>query len=185
VHWYNTTFDNERAIEIPIASAALALMPGGRVLEVGNVLSHYIPAHHTILDKYEKGTDILHQDVADFVAPHAYDLILSLSTLEHVGFEEEIQDQQKIFRAMERLRASLAPSGRLLATIPVGFNPYLTPILRSGELFDRQQYFVRTSQSNQFEETSCEDALSRKFNDPYPFGNALVVGLIGPWPEKF
>lgn len=193
VHWYNTTFDNERAIEIPIALAAISLTlqqssgqaPRGRILEVGNVLSHYVPICHDVLDKYERGEHIIHEDVADFSPTHPYDLIISLSTLEHVGFEEEIQDRQKIFRAMQRLRSALAPDGRLLATIPVGFNPHLAPLLLSGELFDRQHYFVRTSASNRFEETSPQEALSRQFNYPYSFGNGIVIGLIGPWPEKF
>lgn len=41
VHRHNYTWLNERAVEIPIARLALTGVGNGRVLEVGNVLSHY------------------------------------------------------------------------------------------------------------------------------------------------
>ncbi|MDD4628694.1 MAG: hypothetical protein PHE68_04870 [Candidatus Peribacteraceae bacterium] len=183
IHWYNTTFDNERAVEVSLARYVLSLHAGKKILEVGNVLSHYLPVSHTVLDKYEKGSDVIHEDVASFRPKELYDLIISFSTLEHVGFDEEPKDPQKILRALQNLRSSLAPGGRILATIPVGCNPNLTPLLRNEELFDRQHYLVRVSASNQFVETTKEEALKHEFNRPYSFGNAVVVGLIGSWPE--
>src|SRR5262245_37084813 len=41
VHGYNSTWCNERAVEIPIVWAEVCARHPGRVLEVGNVLSHY------------------------------------------------------------------------------------------------------------------------------------------------
>src|SRR6476469_7061547 len=43
IHPHNFTWENERAVEVPIAWRAvmLARVRGGRVLEVGNVLGHY------------------------------------------------------------------------------------------------------------------------------------------------
>ncbi len=58
-HHYNMTWANERAVEVPIAADFLRRSAGKRVLEVGNVLSHYGDVDHTILDKYERGTGIL------------------------------------------------------------------------------------------------------------------------------
>ena len=49
---YNTTYANERAVEIPIAMEVVRGHPEERVLEVGNVLAHYYPHHHDVLDKY-------------------------------------------------------------------------------------------------------------------------------------
>ncbi len=185
IHWYNTTFDNERAIEISLALHAMQLAAGGRVLEIGNVLAHYIPQHHDVLDKYERGGGVIHEDAASFTPAHPYDLIISLSTLEHVGFDEEPQEPLKIVQAVRNLRRCLAPGGKLLATIPVGYNPHITPLLREGSLFDAQHYFARVSASNIFKEVSKDEALSRQFNTPYSFGNGIVIGLVGPWPEQW
>ena len=77
-HWYNTTFDNERAVEISLARHFLQQAEGKRVLEVGNVLSHYGSTRHDILDKYEKGQGIIQEDVADYRPGKTYDLIISI-----------------------------------------------------------------------------------------------------------
>ena len=54
VHPYNRTWANERAVEIPVVRSFLEESQGKRVLEVGNVLSHYGPVTHQVLDKYER-----------------------------------------------------------------------------------------------------------------------------------
>src|SRR3954471_11195911 len=54
-HRYNMTWAGERSAEIPIAKSYVEAYRGKNVLEVGNVLSHYFPAQHEILDKFEKG----------------------------------------------------------------------------------------------------------------------------------
>src|SRR5579872_7186960 len=62
-HRYNATWRNERAVEIPIAREFIAQSRGGNVLEVGNVLSHYGPVQHDVLDKYEKAEGVINEDV--------------------------------------------------------------------------------------------------------------------------
>src|SRR5439155_26790749 len=52
-HPYNQTYCNERAVEIPIVWPLVRSVPPERVLEVGNVLSHYFPTRHAIIDKFE------------------------------------------------------------------------------------------------------------------------------------
>jgi hypothetical protein len=60
------------------------------ILEIGNVLSHYFPVNHDIVDKYEKADGVINQDVVHFYSPKKYDLIVSVSTLEHVGWDEDL-----------------------------------------------------------------------------------------------
>ena len=54
-HPYNTTWRNMRALEIPITEDAIRNAiknnPLAKILEVGNVLSHYFQVSHQILDK--------------------------------------------------------------------------------------------------------------------------------------
>jgi hypothetical protein len=52
-HVCNKTWKNERGVEIPIFREMLLHHQNARILEVGNVLSHYFPVHHDVVDKHE------------------------------------------------------------------------------------------------------------------------------------
>ena len=43
---------------------------------------------------------MINQDVVDFKTNEKYDLIVSISTLEHVGWDEEPRDDKKISKAL-------------------------------------------------------------------------------------
>lgn len=86
-HKYNTTWQNERAVEIPIVWD-IVKKRGGNVLEIGNVLPHYFTFQHDVVDKHEKGEGVINEDVADLRLQNKYDLIVSISTIEHVGWDE-------------------------------------------------------------------------------------------------
>src|ERR1700735_3325460 len=87
---YNKTWENERTVELPIGVDALERHADGRILEVGNVLKHYVNSPHDVVDKYEQSTRTFQMDVLDFEPAQLYDLIVSLSTFEHIGFDEEV-----------------------------------------------------------------------------------------------
>ena len=112
VHAYHYTWLNERAVEVALALDLLERHPGASVLEVGNVLGHYTPFEHTVVDKYEQAPGVLNADVADLDLGRQFDLVLAISTLEHVGLDEDVRDDDKPLRALERLRAHVAPGGR-------------------------------------------------------------------------
>ncbi len=105
---------------------------GKRVLEVGNVLSHYAPVTHDVVDKYERAPGVRNVDVLDLAPEPAYDLIVTISTLEHVGRDEEPRDPARAIRALEHLRRLLNPGGELFATVPLGYNPDLDRALAEG-----------------------------------------------------
>lgn len=177
-HWYNTTYDNERSVEIALTLEELKQRPNAHVLEVGHVLSHYVPCHHDILDKYEVDTNVMNQDILDFHPSELYDLIVSISTIEHVGFDEFPQDPMKIPAAIAHLAKCLTPGGRLFVTLPVAYNKQLDRLLLERDLFPVQKYMRRTSWSNKWVEVAKEEALHTPFNTPYSFGNAIVVGIL-------
>jgi SAM-dependent methyltransferase len=126
------TWLTERAVEVPIAQARVDAMNGARILEVGNVLSHYRPQNHQIVDKYEQMPGVLNRDVLDLADLGLFDLIVAVSTLEHVGRDEEPRDPDKAIDAVRRLRFSLTPGGRLLLTVPVGYHTGLDDAIRTG-----------------------------------------------------
>jgi hypothetical protein len=99
-HWYNKTWRNERAVEVPIIWNIVKKYKRKRILEVGNVLSHYYPIRHEILDKYEKAPGVINLDVVDFKPAKKYDLIISISTLEHVGWDEKPKEPKKVYKLL-------------------------------------------------------------------------------------
>jgi SAM-dependent methyltransferase len=129
---HGRTWTTERAVEVPVARRVLSQHAGGRVLEVGNVLSHYGPVEHEVVDKYERGEGVANVDVLDLPPRPEYDLVLTISTLEHVGRDELPRDPARAVAALEHLRRLLRPGGVLFATVPVGYNPELDRALAAG-----------------------------------------------------
>ena len=180
---YNGTFGNERTVELAIALALLARNGGKRVLEVGNVTRHYVSAAHRVVDKHETAPDVENADVVEIQASEPYDLILSISTLEHVGFDElsgndSVGDPEKPGRALEHLTTLLAPGGTLLVTFGLGYNPSLDERLFSGELgFDEVRFLKRISRDNRWREAAAEEVRCARYGFPYPAANAVAIGL--------
>ncbi len=178
VHRYNTTWRSERAVEIPIVWDLVQRSGARRILEVGNVLRHYFPVGHDCIDKYERAAGVTNEDVVDYRA-EPYDLIVSISTLEHVGWDEAPKDPDKILRAIDNLRSLLTPGGRIVVTLPIAHNPHLDAHMREGRLtFSKRNCLRRTSRHNRWEETSWEDAKSARFDAPFRRINAIVIGII-------
>lgn len=132
--WHSWTWLNERAVELPVAREALAAADPARTIEIGNVASHYFPASHRIVDKYETAPGVENIDLFEIQERGAYDLVLCVSTLEHVGWDEPVRDPVPAIDAVARLRELVAPGGRLLVTIPVGYHPTLADAAIDGSL---------------------------------------------------
>ena len=180
-HPYNQTYCNERAVEIPIVWPMVQQVPPERVLEVGNVLSHYFPTRHDIVDKFEQAPSVQNVDVVDFRPTQPYDLIVSISTLEHVGFNEKPLEPEKPARAIRHLQHCLSPRARLVITIPLGFNPHLDRMLLEGRIpLDDPLCLRRISADNRWREAPWEDIRRAKYGHPYRNANGLVVATFPP-----
>ncbi len=128
---YKRTWMTERAVEVPVIGALVDQRSGERVLEVGHVLGHYGPVRHLVVDKYERAPGVLNRDALELEDLGKFDLIVAISTLEHVGWDEQPRDPDKAIRAAQALRAMLAPGGRLELTVPAGYNPSFDEALRA------------------------------------------------------
>lgn len=179
-HLYNKTWKNERGVEIPIFREIILAHQGKQILEVGNVLAHYFPIHHDVVDKYEVAPGVINQDIAEFSPAEKYDLIVSISTLEHVGWDEQPREPAKLLQALDHLRnRCLAPGGSIVVSLPIGYNSYFDNLLKIGKTpFTKQHFLKRVSKRNYWVEAdwdSCRDAKYGRF-----VANALVIGIIAP-----
>ena len=182
-HRHNYSWRHERCVEVPIIWDLVKKYTGRgkNVLEVGNVLINYYPVKHDVLDKYEIARNVINEDVVTFKPKKKYDLIVSISTLEHVGWDEPKRDRMKIPRAIESLRGMLSKSGKLVFTMPLGYNKFLDELLASGKLkFNDTYYMKRISKDNQWVETSWDDVRDTKYGHSFIGANALVIGIVRP-----
>ena len=177
---HNVTWTNERAVEIPIVFEILNQYKGKNILEVGNVLSWYFPVNHDVLDKYEKAAGVINKDIVDFKPSRKYDLIMSISTLEHIGWTKpEKQEPMKTLKAIKKMEGMLAPGGRMVITFPLGENPHLDNLFKRGKItFTRTYYMKRISKDNEWIEVDWKQICNARYNTPYDFANGLVIGII-------
>ena len=170
--------DNERAVEVALARDFLAGRSGS-ILEVGNVLANFIALSHEVVDKYEQSPGVINEDIVTYAPGKKYDAIVTLSTLEHVGWDEAPRTPEKLLLAIEHLKSLLAAGGELLATMPIGYNSFLDRIIREKRTgFDEVKFLVRTTADNQWREATPEEAMSKQFGKPYGCANAIMVGTI-------
>ncbi len=173
--WDSTgTWRSERAVELPVAIAAAHQADPYRTLEVGNVLRRYTTLGHAVIDKYERAPWIENADAETFTGG-PYDLIVSVSTLEHIGFDEIPRDPDKVVRAVENLRGLLAPAGRMLATVPLGYNRDLDEALTGGALNAEVSYLSRRVQPQSWHQDSREEARMLPYGWPWGGASAIAV----------
>jgi hypothetical protein len=174
--------DNERVVEVALARDFLAGRSGA-ILEVGNVLANFISLPHDVVDKYEKAPGVINEDVINYQPAKKYNAIVTLSTLEHVGWDETPRTPEKILPAIEHLKLLLADGGELLATMPVSYNSYLDQMIREKRTgFSEVKFLIRITANNQWREASLDEAIRKQFGQPYSCANAIMVGTFRQKP---
>jgi len=175
---HNFTYRNERIIEIPIAREAFKSVSPDQVLEIGNVLAQYYSTPHDVVDKYEVAAGVANADVETFDTPKRYQLIVSVSTMEHVGFDgEEEKEPLKISHSIENLKRLLVPGGRIIITVPLGYNMFLDELLERHELSIEGFCLKRVSRRNEWKEVPYDEARNARYDYPFPGVNVLFVGI--------
>lgn len=177
-HRYKATWLTERAVEVPVVQRVVDSAPG-RVLEVGNVLSHYRAQQHLVADKYEQGEGIVNRDVRDLAALGSFELIVAISTIEHVGWDEEPRRPDAALQAVAALRSMLAPGGRLVLTHPLGYNPNLDSALRDGAVpLARVSALRRAGRRTRWIQVPAEEAWSAPYDFLLYSARAVLFGEV-------
>ena len=179
IHKYNFTWRNERSVEIPIIRDIVLKNRNLKILEVGNVLSHYYKINHDILDKYEVAPEVINEDVVSYNPKQKYDLIVSISTFEHVGWDEKPRENYKIRPAISNLRSILSKNGKIIFTVPIGYNKHFDEMVKKNKLnLTSSSFLKRTSRLNKWEECSYKEIFNFKYNYPFGNANAIMVATI-------
>lgn len=177
-HMHASTWRSERAIEIPIIWRKVQESNGKETLEVGNVLSNYFSVSHDVVDKYEKAYGVINEDAETFYRRKLYDLIISISTIEHIGWNEEPQDHGKILRCVNNLVGLLAKGGVILFTVPVGYNPHLDKLLFGNGIENAQFSAFRRVSMYAWKPAEMSDLIGIRYDTPWQNANGLVIVLI-------
>lgn len=159
-HQYNHTARNMRRVEIPIARWFVEQCQG-LILEVGNVLAHYEHVPWPVVDIREPGA--INADVMRWQPGFPVDLLVSISTVEHIGFGKFSQDTLPTVKpsdVLARFRSWLAPHGMAVVTAPTAYNPTLDAELRDGTLGADRMWFMRLVRLNEWEGCTMEEALA-------------------------
>jgi hypothetical protein len=180
-HLYNTTWKCERAVEVPIIWGLVYQKMNKNILEVGNVLSHYFDFKHDIVDKYEQAAGVINVDVLDFATDKKYDLIVAISTLEHVGWDEKPKEPEKVLYCIDHLKEFLSVGGLLVFSIPSGYNAYLDELIRRNTIENAQSYhFIRIGK-NRWRQSEFRDIDGLSYSSPWGAANGLTI-IVVPGP---
>ena len=197
---------DERVIEVPWV---LARLGRGRALEVGYAFAEpaYLAALlHAGFDELT-GVDLAEADVPGLTSVQAdvrelpfenggFDLVLCVSTLEHVGADnsgyglEAEDDGASRLTALRELRRVLAPGGRLLITVPCGepgdYGWFHQDDVRGWtRLFTRAGFFVEEQEAYELTEdgwrTAPElDPAGLRYGERGPAASAVLCAELSP-----
>jgi hypothetical protein len=104
-----------------------------------------------------KGPNTINTDIVDFRSSSNYRLVVAISTLEHVGWDQETRDPTKILRAIRNLIGLLTYDGEIVVTLPLGYNAVIDKLLDSKEIpFSEMYYLKRISRDNKWTQADWE-----------------------------
>lgn len=180
-HPYNRTWENERIVEIPLIYKLVKCYAQEDILEIGNVLENYYPfLNHDVLDKYESGSYIISGDAEFFRPTNKYKLIISISTMEHIGWDETPRDPEKLLRAFKNIVENcLTKNGVFAVTMPIGYNTSFDAFLDTRRISFTKKFFLRRiSKKNTWVESGYSEVKGIQFGYPFQNANAIMFAII-------
>ena len=147
------------------------------MLEVGNVLGNYFKITHPVLDKHEQDENVTwNEDVVEFSPPFAPDLVLSISTLEHVGHSDTPRDPGRFRLAIDAIVSWLSPGGRLVFTSTAGYNPAVRSYLDSPDIARKAvRCLRRATLDNLWVQADYDEVRDFRYDRPFPCANAIAI----------
>ena len=171
----NRFVNSERIVEVPIVMEKIIHNSSKKCLEVGDTINNYYSFPHDVVDKYEMRNSVINLDIVDFNPKEKYDTIFSISTVEHIGFDETEKNPGKAILAINKMLSLLANHGSLIITVPLGYNPEIDNLILNNSFNFHILFLERYSKFNKWRDTSKDIALQKKYNSRYPNANSIAV----------
>ena len=180
---------SERMVEIPLAKRWIS--QHANFIEVGAVLPYYGITGHNIIDPADPypGVSNIDAENASFKDQH----VLSISTIEHMGLGDYglPKDPNKCLRVLLKI---LNEAKTCMITFPLGFNQTLDEFflrhkkdlsfisfqrltLGAGKFiaFPHPGFDPQTDTLPQWKQRFDLNTSNARYNEPFPFGNFLVI----------
>lgn len=185
----NKTYNNERTVEVALAQHFYRNC--NHTIELGNVSSQYFKSNFEIIDKYEKKRGVKNQDFLELdVSKYLGFDFLSISTIEHIAWDEfhryssddntskkvmEHKIHDLIFKKITKIAGK---DGRILITVPFGYNKYLDRYIQSKLKMEfpnlQVSYLSRINMKNEWAQCSDINSLVG-YAAKYPAANSIYV----------
>ena len=127
------------------------------------------------MDKYEIGAGIINQDIIDYDPKSRFDATISISTIEHVRFDEPDRKEGKALAALLKIEDLLSEGGEALISVPVRYNPEIDYILANRVInFSKVIYMKKRIRMNLWTETDFNDCSKIPYNYRCPCANCVA-----------
>lgn len=183
-HSYTPTWKNERCVLLPIAWNIIQSYQKSQknILEIGNVLSYVYSINHDVIDKYEIVDGVINEDIVNFKTNKQYDLILSIFTLQFVGWDETPRNPKKVLMAIENMKSMLAPNGLIIVMHGLGEHKEVDELLKNGSLKFEELFYLMKTSGYKWKEATWEEVRDLPYDHSVPTAIGVVIGLIGTYP---
>lgn len=182
----NVQLSSERVVEIAYVKNLYTMRKPNLILEVGNVTRNWFSIQNlVVVDKYEQDSQgsIINEDIEDFESLITFDMIISISTVEHIGYDEEIKDSQKPQRVIEKMIKLLNENGLLIITVPLNYNPAVDNLIKNKIIkFTEMVFLKRLNISNDWKQVGLDEAFNSIYDSPYQYANSIAILLYRKFP---
>ena len=140
---------SERAIEIPLAIDFLSHYAlEGSITELGCVLPYYIlkRASHAVYDLTDDHPQCIKRDIRTLGDDELKGVIVSISTLEHLGLPEYGIEEGHADEGVSLLKQVIANAHKYFITVPIGYNKVLDDFILSNSGLG-EYYITRIKQN--------------------------------------
>jgi hypothetical protein len=165
---YNNPRINERNIELPIAFWFIENY-NDNLIEIGEVTPFYRDHQHPVYDLSselpERRRDVFDLTLAD-------KNVLSISTVEHVGFGD-YGNKPEPHLAIKAIKKIMKESRNYMITFPVGYNKELD--IDVMEKLNMQYFIMFRDEANKWSMADHKNMAQYQYNNPYYAGNAICV----------
>jgi predicted O-methyltransferase YrrM len=165
---YNDPETNERKAELPVAFWFINKFEDD-VIEIGEVTDFYIDARHTVYDLCTERPTTIKRDAFD--VDYTGRNVLSISTVEHVGFGD--YGQPKVpHQAIKLLKKMVSEAANYLISFPIGYNLELEQDMKDAGI---DYSIIERSLTNHWTHVDHKDLSKYKYGSPQYAGNAIAI----------